>query len=492
MKNRVLSIFLALIMILSVFPIVIFADGYDTDPSDSPAEPALRNMAASVTACKKLSYKATAQPLLEAGYTAKDNATGESITDAVISYACTTKADTEAGVFDASKLNYEYTIPMATDAGDYVVFYKVEKDGYLPYPGHIEVNIAKANTTLRWKADGFIDGKSVDKIDNAGNPVAEDFYKAYSAAAAALPVAEYDCLKTNAAENATVTVTAKPSTSDGTLKAVGSYTLTASISDNYEIANPTCTLLIDGALIDGYDLCNTDEGSAVWYDGNNHAVAQLIESEGKTQGVTVRYSLNGGDWQSSVPAVKKAGKYQLTMKVTADSCYDFTDSVYFEIKAVQYAVERTDYVAGWDLVLVYTNEAVPSFRISGSNMYDVSSLGYKYGTIWGASETVTVPGTEFSHVYALVVKGDADVTKIVPSNELALTINSNPSLRNDVNNSGVVDINDLIAVHATYNVNPLYMNREQMSIVLRADVSGNKKVDMYDCSVIKLAGCNDN
>ena len=469
----------------------------------------LKNMTASVTPINGQSYKATELKLLQPGYSAVDSTTGKAITDATITYAYLTKAEVEGTLVEGKTdeyvegkepkvpagTAYTSTIPAPVNAGDYVVFYKVDKDGYVTVADKINVSIDKAETTITWKATGFSKVNEGVTKDHAGNNVTEDYYKEYADTAAALPVAEYDCLETNQKGNATVTITTPVDATE--LKSVGSYTVTASLSDNYKILNPTCTLLIDGALIKGYDLQNTTEGEQVWYDDSDHTVAQLVKDTTLVppeENVTIKYSLNGGAWQDTIPNVKEVGKYELKMKITADSYYDFTDTVNFEIKNVEYKVEKTDYVTGWDLVLVYTNDAVPGFKydMGGEtglvNTYNVSDLGYEHGTVWNAAGTaVTTTGTHYNYVYAIVVFGDADITKVVPSNKASITIDrTNTKNRYDVNNSNTVDINDLVAVQGTYNVGSDYLNDEQMSIVLRADVSGNKKVDTYDCSLIKL------
>lgn len=480
------------------------------DITNASANIILKNMTASVTPINGQSYKATELKLLQPGYSAVDSTTGKAITDATITYAYLTKAEVDGTLKEGKTDEYEEgkgpkvpddddytsTIPAPVNAGDYVVFYKVAKDGYVTVADKINVSIAKAETTITWKATGFNKVNEGVTTDHAGNNVEEDYYKEYADTAAALPVAEYDCLETNQKGNATVTITTPDDATE--LKSVGSYTVTASLSDNYKILNPTCTLLIDGGLIEGYDLQNTTEGAKVWYDDQDHIVAQLVKdttlkpTDDKT---TIKYSLNGGEWQDTIPEVKEVGTYELKMKITADSYYDFTDTVNFEIKNVEYKVEKTDYVTGWDLVLVYTNDAVPGFTYTVDvdtpvvkNMYNVSDLGYEHGTVWNAAGTAVVTtGTRYTYVYAIVVFGDADITKVTPSNTASITIDrTNTKDRYDVNNSNSVDINDLVAVQGTYNVGSDYLNDEQMSIVLRADVSGNKKVDTYDCSLVKL------
>lgn len=449
----------------------------------------LKEMTASVTAESGLSYKGdnTPQKLVKDGYTAKDNSTGAAINDATIKYAVRTKAETEEESFDASALEYDTTNPEVTAAGDYVLFYQISRPGFVTVSDKVNVSVAKASVILTWTASDLETGSG--KTDGKGDAVTADYFKAYSAGITyANPIATYTDLTTNTTTNAIVT-----EANGGALNATGSYTFNATINDNYTITNPTKTVLIDGGKIEGYTLVNTNEGTEVWYDGNDHDVAKLVIDEEKTPRdkdgglviVTKKYSIDGGkSWSESIPKVTEVGKNEVQMKLTADGYYDQIQKVNFEIKNVEYKVEKTDWITGWDMVLVYTNDTVPGFKYNGKIMYNLSGLAekYKYDT------------TEYAYVYGLVINGDADITKVVPSNELATAIDydgatdgvqATQSNQYDVNSSKNIDINDLVAVQGIYNVDNLYLNDYLMSVVCRADVNRDKKVNTLDCSLIK-------
>ena len=510
----------------------------------------LKEMTASVTKAQKegggnLVYSgpnANLHPVQD-GYTAKDTSNGAAITDATIKYAVLTKAEVEGTVqskdgsnnllyvdptdntkttteaqhiqyytdqtktttateitayfdmvdntpkYDEAKTpateDYSSTNPTVTNAGDYVVFYQVAKPGYVTVSDKINVTIDKASITLSWDhheletvATGMTDGK--------GDAVTSDYYKNYASGTIyTSPTATYMEAGTNQTKNATVT-----EANGGILNATGTYTFTGTIDDNYTITNPTKTVLIDGGKIVGYTLKNTDEGTWVWYDGNAHDAAKLTEAGAKTEDVIVQYSIDGGTtWVNEMPKVTEVSKNTVQMKLTKDGYYDVIQSVPFEIKNVEYKVEKSDWVTGYDIVLVYTNDTVPGFKYNDAMMYNLSGMAnkYKYGT------------TEYTYVYGLVVYGDADITKVVPSNIAALTIDYDgttdsvqivQSSQYDVNSSTSTDINDLTAVQGTYNVGAEYMDASthavtQMTVVLRADVNRDKKVDTIDCSQIK-------
>jgi hypothetical protein len=133
-----------------------------------------------------------------------------------------------------------------------------------------------------------------------------------------------------------------------------------------------------------------------------------------------------------------------------------------------------DYVADYNMVLVYTDDE-SNFRYDGTAMYDVTGAGYTYGE----------EKKSYSHVYAIVVKGEnPDVMKEKVTLDMTAeseTLNCNTL---DVNESGSVDLYDAVATVYVYHSNSIYMNGYQ-SIVLKADVNHDKKVDMDDFYKIK-------
>ena len=151
------------------------------------------------------------------------------------------------------------------------------------------------------------------------------------------------------------------------------------------------------------------------------------------------------------------------------------------ITTPEFVVETVeDYVTGYSLVLVYT-DGHATFTYDGTAMYDVTTAGYQYKTV--GNETTT----SYAHVYALVVAGKADRTKIAAgTTPVAGTLQCNDL---DVNKSGSVDLRDAVAVVAVYNANETYMTK-YMSIVLEADVNHDKLVDCDDFGLIKAEYLN--
>ena len=128
--------------------------------------------------------------------------------------------------------------------------------------------------------------------------------------------------------------------------------------------------------------------------------------------------------------------------------------------------ETTEFVAGYSLVLVYTDDGTELYAYDGVPMYDVTSAGYLYND-----------SSAYAHVYALVVQGSADLSKAaVTAALLGGTVTYSP----DVDESGTVDQADAGAVQAVYNTSAM----EDMLIILRADINGDKTVDIFDYAEI--------
>lgn len=575
-----------------------WASGWDSDAAakldseqitDDWANIRLKQMNASVTPNTGLSYKEIGQTLLASGYTATNALNGAVIDDATISYAILTKAeadgtvqmkdedgnllfkngdgylvteDTGTPAYEPAKApaaeDYKTVQPTVTDAGDYTIFWKITRKGYIPVSGKENVSIAPLNVTLNWTMpkdnkdaveaqgtqgqEGYVAGytpiviKLTDmaandgagETDGKGDKITADYWGSYSEfgfgfSTEAVTSEDIDTTKNivasvvalNQNRIATVTMTGKPDVAQANvMKTVGTYEFTADLGSNYNISNPTVTVLVDGGKIVGYDLSATTEGASVFYDGKEHTATVMTPGTNATPDVAVKYcySTDNGEtwteWGEEIPVLTNSNPfpYIIKMQLSKDSFYTQEKTFNFSIKPVQYYTEKADYITGWDLVLCYTDEAVPSFNYDGKMMYDVTSFGYKLGTVWNADGTaITTEGQSYAHVYAYLVEGTADTSKVLPSNVTLVTTDgatyridlNTEKGRMDVNKSGTIDINDLVAVQAVYNVDKASLTgvgatgdmadlseQARMAIVLRADVSGDKIVDTYDCSLI--------
>ncbi len=166
------------------------------------------------------------------------------------------------------------------------------------------------------------------------------------------------------------------------------------------------------------------------------------------------------------------GGYEIDASYTANPNYSVTvHKGTLTIEAPVYVTEITEeYVAGYKLVLVYTNSN-GAFTYDTAAMYDVTAAGYKYQNT-----------TEYSHVYGLVVAdADADAGKVAAGTGAFETL----PYGYDVNGNGTVaDLDDAMVVVGVYNVRAAYVPAK-MKMVLQADVNGDKLVDAGDFGTIR-------
>ena len=166
------------------------------------------------------------------------------------------------------------------------------------------------------------------------------------------------------------------------------------------------------------------------------------------------------------------GDYEIDANYTANPNYTVTvHKGTLTIGAPVYVTEiKEEYVAGYDLVLVYTDSNA-AFTYDGAAMYDVTSAGYK-------------PEGEdkaYKHVYGLVVPAAADETKVAAGTASATAL----TYGYDVNGNGTVaDLDDAMVVVGVYNVRAAYVPAK-MKMVLQADVNGDKLVNVLDFGTIR-------
>ena len=402
-------------------------------------------MTVSIVPNENLVYSGEAQNLMSNTVSVKDTSSQEAVKDATIAYVVQTTA-----AQDAASLQYSANSPTATDAGTYYVYYKAEKDGYETAYGDAIVTIQKQPVTLTWTAESFPDGKA--PYGSTLSP----------------PTATCESL------NPTVTLSSHPGTSEA-LCDVGTYVYTATVDNpNYKITNPTCTVKITGDLITGYTLTPYGGEAGILFDAQEHKAGSLQVDSTATEDVTIQYQLDDGYWVNEMPTVCAVGEHHLKVSLTKTGFEELLLESAVTILPVSYVTERCDYLAGWDLVLAYTNTAA-TFTYDGVPMYDLTGRGYRHGE------------TEYAHVYGALVQGYGNVTLVTPSSHAAKSMDGSSGVGAafDVNRSGNVDINDVVAVQAVYNVREEYFAEDKLPVVLRADVNGDKKVDTSDCNLIK-------
>ena len=413
---------------------------------------------------------------------------------------------------DAGKWSTEN--PTFTDVGTYTVYWKVEKTGYTPATGSDNVQIDKANITgysVTAKPDATYDGTAKVSADVTLPEGATITYTYGEQTSNTIP---------SFTDVGSYTVSYTISAGDNYNDATGSYTFTikegtleatgTDYTGVYDGRAHTITVTApDGAAVTYSETENgaysataptlTNVGSKTVYwkvekagyttvAGSNtititaKAVTITVDSKTKTLGdadPVFSYTVDGvcatgdlGDITCTRKPGETVGYYEINASYTTANP-NYTVTVHkgtLTIEAPVYVTEITEYVAGYKLVLVYTNSNA-TFTYANAAMYDVTSAGYKYNN-----------EDEYSHVYALVVNGIADTASVAAgTTPVAGTLKCDDL---DVNKSDSVDLRDAVAVVAVYNVNATYMTK-YMAIVLEADVNHDKKVNSNDFSLIK-------
>lgn len=201
------------------------------------------------------------------------------------------------------------------------------------------------------------------------------------------------------------------------------------------------------------------------YDGNAYGVTAAAN----ITGAEILYKDASGDYTlTTSPTYSAVGSYTVEFKASLKGYRDAYGSATVKINPPKYETETTEYVAGYSLILVYTDQDGMAFTYDGHAMCDVTTAGY------------VKDGKSFKHVYGVVVEGAADMTK------LAFTAGASAQVgySNDVNGSNKTDLQDVVATVGVYNARAEFMNDAKMMTVLRADVNHDKQVTSADITLV--------
>lgn len=214
------------------------------------------------------------------------------------------------------------------------------------------------------------------------------------------------------------------------------------------------------------DLTVTADDVTVDYDGGEYGVTATANKAG----AVIKYMDANGEYTlNESPKYSAVGHYPVKFQAALKGYVTAYGEAAVTINEPAYEVETTEYVAGYKLVLVYTNSAT-RFTYDGNAMLDVTAAGY------------SLNGTAYDHVYAWIVKFAAyDNSEIgypaAAAQKVGYTV--------DVNASGKVDLRDVNTVVRVYNAEPAVMDDASiMDILLRADVDHSKVVDAFDYGAI--------
>lgn len=240
-------------------------------------------------------------------------------------------------------------------------------------------------------------------------------------------------------------------------------TLDSSLGGNAEPCAVSAPAKVKIVLKD--DLTVSADDVTVDYDGQPHGVNATANKDG----ATIKYADADGEYTlDKSPAYTAVGEYTVKFRATLKGYQPATGEAKVTINQPKYFTETTEYVAGYSLVLVYTDYDTTRYTYDGNTMLDATSAGY------------TLSGVEYKHVYGWVVKGTPELSKIGYTQENAPRV----AYSMDVNASGTTDLRDAVATVGVYNADARYMLNSNMAMILRADIDHNKKVDSHDYGAI--------
>ena len=233
---------------------------------------------------------------------------------------------------------------------------------------------------------------------------------------------------------------------------------------------PDCTLsapaVVKFKLSD--ELTVSAPNVSVFYDGNAYGVTATANKPN----ATIRYMDENGDYTLiESPKYTDVGEHTVKFSASLKGYVTATGEATVEIKQPVFKTETVEYVDGYTLVLVYTNEAAPHYTYDGRVMLDVSNAGY----------TPEGEGVSYDHVYGWVVEGNADTAKIKYTTADAPRI----VYSGNVNAKGSINLDDVTVTLSIFNADELVMQNESyMHIILRADVNHDKQVTAEDWGAI--------
>ncbi len=245
--------------------------------------------------------------------------------------------------------------------------------------------------------------------------------------------------------------------------------------------------------------------------------AELTNSTGYTIELTQPATATGealveaGDL-GTITLVREPGEAKKTYKVTAS----YTPNRNYEVTVVDGKLEigkpafkvevvdnallkggdvKADYVAGYRLVLVYTDVDNAFFNYGGANMFDVTARGYKYVDYNYTENTATESTEAYKHVYGLVVPSIGRYEATAEYHDryksrvgYSFDMVDKPEkvvYDNDINLSEFLDVNDYSMTNGIYNV--IFNSSRFAKNFLKADVNGDKMVDSTDAGEVKTA-----
>lgn len=310
-------------------------------------------------------------------------------------------AATISGVREADVVSYKLNdndwtdvMPKISEVGSYSLTVKIEREGFEDYTETVQPKIEKGNIEL-----------NVTPLDRAYTGSADDALEITSG----LESGDIVSYVMNGNETPSV-----PQITEA-----GEYEVTVKVkrNDNYNEFSKTYTAKITQISIDGLSAtlnCWT-------YDGKSHPVVK--EVKGTKSGDIVKYKLDEGEWDTSVPEVTNAGEYSVKIQVSRNKNY--TDTEVIDLNPAKVVVKQAEQEIEFNR---YSSDSVSDvvkgeFPDTGKT-YDFSAKDVK--AVAGGSFTYSIENTAENEGVATIDAATGILTAYMPGEvTVVATLSSN-------------------------------------------------------------------
>ena len=256
-----------------------------------------------------------------------------------------------AGYADGGKLNYKLgengtwgeTIPTATDAGDYKVYYKVVGDGSHSDTAETEISVTIAQAT-----------NEITGISIAGWTYGETANEPTATAKFGTATFTY-ATSENGTYSETVPIDA------------GDYWVKATVAETKNYAGATQTLKFTIARAD-----STVKTAAAEKELTYNGAAQELVNAATTDDGTIEYKLGkDGAWSANIPTATNAGSYKVYYRIVGDSNHNDFENEILSVNVTISKLKIAKPVADTTVFTYSGNEQ--TYNVAANDRYTVSN-----------------------------------------------------------------------------------------------------------------------
>ena len=256
-----------------------------------------------------------------------------------------------AGYADGGKLNYKLgengtwseTIPTATDAGDYKVYYKVVGDGSHSNTAETEISVTIAQAT-----------NEITGISIAGWTYGETANEPTATAKFGTATFTY-ATSENGTYSETVPIDA------------GDYWVKATVAETKNYAGATQTLKFTIARAD-----STVKTAAAEKELTYNGAAQELVNAATTDDGTIEYKLGkDGAWSANIPTATNAGSYKVYYRIVGDSNHNDFENEILSVNVTISKLKIAKPVADTTVFTYSGNEQ--TYNVAANDRYTVSN-----------------------------------------------------------------------------------------------------------------------